>query len=454
LSSSGLSGADNRLVPGHTGVLALDVPSRMTALVDGGDDRVPVELMAAVNVKDGFAPTLVATVHGYEGGQAAFTWSVVDGLRRDLTDARIVAVSDWTAPASWDAPEPGRRIDYVHRTGTGVLVAGREFVAVAQGWAIQSTTTAALQTRAIFDALLEEAVGSITIRRPAGRRDTVTRLVGRVPVERGVERLLPVPPTGESGPVSPREDLTSLREQAAWTYPQAVGLRPQTLEILQALDPDRPVFPDVPGLLEDLAGAGLVGEHGLNEDGVFLLDALRASRSSLTATLHARGEESTLSCVLAGDVSVAVWGLSRGQRQYGHPGEATRQRLGVAIVPTAELSAVVCGWLGVGPVWVDEQSPVVAAPQDVEQLVGGRPVPGLFPEGPEIHLWQLATTTDQGVIDEVEYLDAGARGLYTVRGDDEFPDKVLLWPADPAWVLRVLEDRVQAAYFGRPVTLV
>lgn len=29
----------------------------------------------------------------------------------------------------------------------------------------------------------------------------------------------------------------------------------------------------------------------------------------------------------------------------------------------------------------------------------------------------------------------------------------MLWPADSSWVARMIEDRVQAASFARPVTL-
>lgn len=432
-AAPGTSEAD-REVTGPAGVLSFTVPVRMTAIVDDAEDRLPLEVLAVINVKDGFAPSLAVTVHGYEGDQSALTWSVLDGLRRDLRQPRIIGVSRWTAPDQWGATEQGRQVDYLHRAADGQLVAGREYVAVARGWAVQVSTSASVQTRLVFDEMLQQAVGNLSVLREAGRMDPVTTVVG-------------APASGAC------EDLTWLVDQAAWTYPEAVGLLPGSLEVLQLADPDSPVLPRVPEVLDDLAGAGLLGNDGWTEDGVFLADVLRAARSSLTATLFVDGQETTLSCVISGEVSAAVWGPGRGQRQLGHPGEATDRRLGVALVPTIELSAVVCGWLGVTPAWTLDEAPLVSTAQQLEALVEGQDVPGLVAPGTPVHLWRLTTTTEAGVIDEVDYLGVAGRGLYTVRGDEEFPDTVVLWPAEPAWVLRLVEDRVQAAYFGRPVTL-
>jgi len=435
--------APDRGVRGRRGIMAFDVPARMTAIVDEAPEPLPVELMAAVNAKDGYTPTLVVTASGYEGRQPHFTRAALEGLERDLVNPRIIGVADWAAPESWGAVETGCVIDYTHAIGDeGLMVAGRDYLAVAQGWALQVATTATPQSRFIMDTLFEEALGRLSVlRRPTGQ-DAVTVLPGWLPLSESA--------TGQAS----RIDLGRWLERAAWTRPDGVSLLPSTLEALAAMDTEAPVLPEDVSLLQDLTGASLLGRGGVTGDGILLAHVLRSAEAGLSVTLYRDGRQSAMTCAMLGEVTAVVWGPSLGQREYGHPGEASERRSGAAVIPTTELSATVCGWLGVGPAWTDDQAPVLAPASFVDDLVSGEPME-VDPFDPEtsLYLWHLSTWVGQRTLDDTFAVRAGRQGTFQVRADAATPDAVVLWPTDSSWVARMIEDRVQAAYFDRPVTL-
>lgn len=432
-----------RTITGRQGILALDVPARMTAIIDEGQEPLPVELIAAINTREGYTPTLIVTVFGYEGAQPLFTRSALDGLERDLTDPHIIAVADWAPPVAWGAAETGCVIDYTQLTGEDQqMVTGRDYLAVASGWAIQVTTTSTPQDRFIMDTLFQEALGRLSILRSPGDRDTLTVLAE--PADLGVSA------TGQMN----RLDLEPWRERAAWTHPDAVSLQPATLEVLAALDLDHPVLPDDKELLRDLTGAELLGGGELSGDALFLAELLQVADAGLSVTMYRRGRQSALTCAMYGEVTALLWGPSYGQLAHGHPGEASERRSGAAVVPTTELGTTVCGWLGVGPAWTDDEAPVLTSPDLVDRIVSGEPV-HLDAFGPEVplFLWHLNTWSGNRSLDDVYVLNAGVHGQFQLRADTERPDTLVLWPADSSWVARMIEDRVQAAFFDRPVTL-
>ncbi|WP_413544143.1 hypothetical protein [Citricoccus nitrophenolicus] len=430
-------------VRGRQNVLALDVPPRMTAIVDESEDPLPVELMAAVNTREGYTPTLVATVFGYEGGQPLFTRSALEGLERDLVSPHIIGVADWEPPASWNAPETGCVIDYTQITGEDEqLVFGRDYLAVAQGWAVQVTTTSTPQDRFIMDALLEEGIRGLSILRTPTTQDAVTVLAGPVPLGTSA--------TGHQN----RIDLGPWRERAAWTRPEAVSLQPASLEVLASMDLDEPVLPDDADLLRDLTGAGLLGPGGLSGDALFLSEVLQVADAGLSVTMYRDGRQSALTCAMFGETTAVLWGPSYGQLAYGHPGEASERRSGAAVIPTAELSSTVCGWLGLGPAWTDDESPVLTSPDLVDRIVSGDTVDlEAFGPNASLYLWHINTWAGERSLDDAFALNAGPRGHFQVRADTAMADSIVLWPADSSWVARMIEDRVQAAYFDRPVTL-
>jgi hypothetical protein len=435
--------ADDRGVRGRRGIMAFDVPARMTVIVDEAPEPLPVELMAAVNARDGYTPTLVVTASGYEGHQPQFTRAALEGLERDLIDPRVVGVADWAVPEAWGAVETGCVIDYTHSTVDDTLmVTGRDYLAVAQGWAIQVTTTATPQSRFIMDALFDEALERLSVlRRPAGQ-DAVTVLPGRLPLSESA--------TGQAN----RIDLGGWLERAAWTRPDGVSLLPFTLEALAAMDTAAPVLPEDVSLLQDLTGAGLLGPAGMTGDGLLLAHVLQSADAGLSVTLYRDGRQSAMTSAMLGEVTGVIWGPSLGQREYGHPGEASERRSGAAVIPTTELSATVCGWLGVGPAWTDDESPVLAPTSLVDSLVAGERVEvDAFDPETSLYLWHLSTWAGQRTLDDTFVVRAGRHGTFQVRADAAAPDAVVLWPTDSSWVARMIEDRVQAAYFDRPVTL-
>lgn len=441
--SAGSGETPGNAVRGRQSVLALDVPPRMTAIMDESEEPLPVELMAAVNTREGYTPTLVATVFGYEGGQPLFTRSALEGLERDLVSPHIIGVADWDPPASWDAQMTGCVIDYTQTTGDEEqLVFGRDYLAVAQGWAVQVTTTSTPQDRFIMDSLFEEAIRGLSILRAPDRHDAVTVLTGPEPVKASA--------TGAPS----RIELGAWRERAAWTRSDAVSLRPATLEALVSMDLEDPVLPDDADLLRDLTGAGLLGPGGLSGDALFLSELLQVADSGLSVTMYRDGRQSALTCAMFGETTAVLWGPSYGQLAYGHPGEASERRSGAAVIPTVELGATVCGWLGIGPAWTDDESPVLASPDLVDRIVSGDTV-RLEPFDPDatLYLWHLNTWAGERSLDDVFVLNAGPRGHFQVRADTADAGSIVLWPADSSWVARMIEDRVQAAYFDRPVTL-
>lgn len=433
-------GVDRQL--GHSGVLCLDVLPRMTLLANDGPERLPVELAAVVNVTEGFTPSLVATVNGYEGTRVPLLASVIDGLQRDLLEPRIIGISDWAAPASWETAEPGYVIDYLHRTTDGLLVAAQDVVAVSRGWAVQVTLTTTPQTRFILDDLLHDALSRITVERPVGPGDPVTVVTGGVPT---------VPSRVAGAPERP--DISWLADQAAWTHADEVGLSARSLEYLTQLDAGTPL-PASSSISEDLAGAGLLTHAGLTGDAVYLAQHLQQSDAGLTVTLHRAGEETTLTCAMVGETTAVIYGPSWGQRVLGHPGAANRDRSGAAVVATTELSAVICGWLGIGPAWVDDESPIIIGTSHLDAFANDaeRTFPGLEDATPP-GLWHISTWVGERTLDDTHVVHAGSRGQFLVRADTEDPSTVVLWPTDPAWLFRMIEDRVQAAFFDRAVTL-
>lgn len=434
------AGVDRRF--GHSGVLCLDVPPRMTILGNDGPDRLPVELIAVVNVTEGFTPSLVATVNGYEGTRVPLLASVIDGLQRDLLEPRIVGISDWTAPGTWESTEPGFLIDYLHRTADGLIVAAQDVVAVSRGWAVQITLTTTLQTRFILDDLLLDAVSRITVERHVGPGDPVTVVTG------GVSTV----PSRLAG-ASARPEIGWLADQAAWVHLDEVGLSAMSLEYLTQLDAGSPL-PASASVSENLAGAGLLTHTGLTGDALYLAQHLQQADAGLTVTLHRSGEETTLTCAMVGETTAVVYGPSWGQRVLGHPGAANRDQSGAAVVPTAELSAVICGWLGICPAWVDDESPIITDATRLDAFAedAERTFPGLEDATPP-GLWHISTWVGDRTLDDTHVVHAGPRGQFLVRADVQDPSTVVLWPTDPAWVFRMIEDRVQAAFFDRPVTL-
>ncbi|MGM7669914.1 hypothetical protein [Microbacterium sp. A93] len=441
--SAGAGETPGNTVRGRQNVLALDVPPRMTAIVDESEDPLPVELIAAVNTREGYTPTLVATVFGYEGSQPLFTRSALEGLERDLVSPHIIGVADWEPPASWNAQETGCVIDYTQTTGEDErVVFGRDYLAVAQGWAIQVTTTSTPQDRFIMDALLEEGIRGLSILRTPTSQDAVTVLAGSVPLGTSA--------TGHQN----RIDLGPWRERAAWTRPEAVSLQPDTLEVLASMDLEDPVLPDDADLLRDLTGAELLGPGGLSGDALFLSEVLQVADAGLSVTMYRDGRQSALTCAMFGETTAVLWGPSYGQLAYGHPGEASERRSGAAVIPTAELSSTVCGWLGLGPAWTDDESPVLTSPDLVDRIVSGDTVRlEAFDPDTSLYLWHINTWAGERSLDDAFALNAGPRGHFQVRADTANADSIVLWPADSSWLYRMIEDRVQAAFFGRPVTL-
>lgn len=433
----------NALVHGRDRVLGFDVPRRMTVIVDEAPERLPVELLAVINATDEHTPTLVATVHGYEGHQPQFTRAALEGLERDLVDPHIVGVADWAVPGHWGAVETGCVIDYFHRSGDDErLVAGRDYLAVARGWAIQVTTTASPQDRLVMDTVFEAALPRLSILRTPTSRDTVTTVAGPLPLECSA--------TGQRNRVS----LSRWREQAAWTHTDAVSVRPETLEYLASVEVDAPVVPDDAALLQDLADSRLLLSGSLAGKGLVLAEVLQSAEAGLNVSMYREGRQTAMSCAIVGETAAVLWGPGYGQLEYGHRGVASEWRPGAAVLPTAELSATVCGWLGIGPAWTDDEDPIMAPARLVDRFVTGKTVDiaAFTPETRPL-IWHLSTWSGDRTLDDTFGINGGDHGHFQARADTLTRNTVVFWPTDSSWWARMIEDRVQAAYFDRPVTL-
>ncbi|GAA1682914.1 hypothetical protein GCM10010977_30720 [Citricoccus zhacaiensis] len=372
--------------------------------------RPEIELIATLPVdEDTFRPSIVVTVNPFEGSIREFSVKALTGLTSTLRACRIVDVGGWER-RSEDRPQDhlgietdtslqSRRIEYVHRADNGRLVSGVDHLVLMDGWAVQISTTCALQDRLFLTADLEAMARSVE------------------PAPGGM-----APP---SAPVTAEPGYDATASAA------------------------------------ELEATGLVEDGRLTEVGDLLSATLQESAFRLRLTGTAGGGDHLVQVFGLSDVALMVSQPGFGERVLGGPWEAPgSEHLHVGMVPLSELSARLLAWAGALPAWNLLPTPALIAPAAYDaRLAGPTPPPaGADPALTALWdqswwVWRIEADADGADgFPETTVLATPQRGTYRVglvpdpvTGED----RVLLWPVESSFLLALVEDLFQAAHFGR-----
>lgn len=451
--------SDQPLTTGYLGVLQFrPAPHWIAERV-----RPEIELVATFPVdEDTFRPSIVVTVNPFEGSIREFSAKALTGLTSTLWECRVVDVSGWERRPE-DRPEEhlgvetdssllSRRIEYLHRADNGRLVSGVDYLVLMDGWAVQITSTCAVQDRLFLAGDLEAMARSVEVAASA-----MAPPPAPVTTEPGYDL------TATAAFDLPVEDLTPW--QGAPHLDAGDGwLNPQALERLQessglALGRLAPAQPD--GLLAELEDAGLVADGRLTDTGDLLATLLTESAFRLRLTGRHGARESTVQVFAVSDVALVVAQQGFAELVLGAEWAAPDEdHLRVGVVPLSELSARLLAWTGSPPAWNLLPTPALIPPERFDARLAG---PQALPREADPVLrelwaepwWTWRIEAEADGLEELPsstVLTTPCRGSYRVglvTDPDTGRDRVLLWPVESSFLLGLVEDLVQAAHFGR-----
>lgn len=436
--------------------------------------REEVELFAAMPpVENEFTPNIVVTVNPYAGSIQDFCRLALEGLGDSLKETRIVDVSAWafsfTAPDSEgnvpvDAlgePLPahvGRVIEYTHRAPNGRTVSGVDYLVLLDGWAVQVSTTTAIQTRMLFDDDFVRMARSVTALRAPGAADVVAP-VG-IPQSVQVDAVATVRLGHEA------EDVTHYRTSGAnigsgtWISGEAIARIPQLKDVVLG----RLERNGNDAVLNELTELGVLENGRLGDIGAFMAAALDEASARLRLTGRFLDRETLFQAFALGDHVLVLAGPGYGQAILNQPWQApSRTAVLMQILPLSELTSAASRWAGAGPAWNIHVAPFMFEKEAIGlRFEGEAPLPaGADPVLEQVwnqpwFIWRLEAEGPRGPVDATTYVNAGPRGNYRIGMVDEpgtGREKTALWAVDSSFIFRQLEDVLQAAYFGRETRL-
>lgn len=436
--------------------------------------REEVELFAAMPpVENEFTPNIVVTVNPYAGTIQDFCRLALEGLAASLKETRIVDVSAWAfrfqAPdAAGNVPvdalgEPlpaqvGRAIEYTHRAPNGRTVSGADYLVLLDGWAVQISTTTAIQTRMLFDDDFARMARSVAVLRAPEPADTVA--APKAPQSAEVDAVA----TARLGHEA--EDLTHYRTSGAdigrgtWITGDAIARIPQLKDVVigrlerSGNDP----------VLDELSDLGVMENGRLGDIGQFMAAALDESSARLRLTGRFLNRETLFQAFALGDHVLVLAGPGYGQAILNQPWQApSRNAVLMQILPLSELTSAASRWTGAGPAWNIHVAPFMFDQEAIGLRFEGE---APLPEGADQVLeqvwnqpwfiWRLEAEGPRGPSAATTYVNAGPRGNYRMGTVDEpgtGREKTALWAVESSFIFRQLEDILQAAYFGREARL-
>ncbi|HXD27697.1 MAG TPA: hypothetical protein VN621_02955 [Arthrobacter sp.] len=458
---------------GFEGILSFELPAPWAA----EKLRPEVELFGSMPPVEGeFTPNVVVTVNPFAGSLPDFCQRAASGIVASLTEGRIVDIDDWAyrfEPPGEDGQTPvdelglplarhaGRTIEYTHRAPIGRTVSGVDYLVLLDGWAIQISTTTAMQTRQLFEDEFVTIARSVTAMHAAESHEVPSGAAADTrPVDGGA---LDAVATKARGTAS--EDYSFYQAAGSWigegTWMSGAAIaRMGELEdsVLGRLsmggDP----------VLEELRALGVLEGGRLSEIGDVMATALNNAPTRLRLTGRFLDVETTLQAFAIGDLALVAAEPGYGPRVLNQPWNPDDPSLfNVQLIPLSELSSCASRWAGAGPAWNLHVAPfLLESGQLDERFAGEAPMPTGADEVMEQvwnqpwFIWQIEAEGEATAIEPVTYVNAGIRGNYRI-GQMEDPatgtDKPAMWATDSSYILRQLEDVLQAVVFGRDVQL-
>lgn len=458
---------------GFQRILSFELPAPWSAQ----QLRPEVELFGTMPPVDGeFTPNVVVTVNPYAGTLQDFCRRAVAGIVASLTEGRVVDVDGWayrTERPDGDGTLPvderglplaqhaGRIVEYTHRAPVGRTVSGVDYLVVLDGWAVQVSTTTALQTRHLFEEDFLAIARSVTALHAADGRaiPSTDDAAPQGSTDTGIDAIATRVRGAESEDYSFYQAAGSWIGEGTWMSGAAIA-RMGELEdsVLGRLS-----FGGDP-VLDELRELGVLDGGRLSEIGDVMATALNNAPTRLRLTGRFLDAETTLQAFAIGDMALVAAEQGYGPRVLNQPWNPDDPSLfNVQLIPLSELSSCASRWAGAGPAWNLPVAPLLLdAGQLDERFAGEAPLPAGADEAMEHvwnqpwFIWQIEAEGQATEIESVTYVNAGVRGNYRI-GRIEEPgtgaDKPAMWATDSSYILRQLEDVLQAVVFGRDVQL-
>lgn len=429
--------------------------------------RPEVELFGSMPPVHGeFTPNVVVTVNPYSGTLQEFGRLAVSGGVADLTEGRIVDVSEWDfRPDASDEEALGhssRIVEYTHRAPVGRTVSGVDYLVLLDGWAIQISTTMALQTRHLFAEEFEAIARSVTALRPADGLEEASGDGGTSSgsAEAAVDEVATRARGGELEECSFYQAAGSWIGEGTWMTGAAIARMGEVEDSVLGrlgLGTKDPV-------LDELRELGVLEGGRLSEIGDVMATMLNGATTRMRLTGRFLDGETMLQAFVVGDLALVVAEQGYGPRvlnQFWNPDDETM--FNVQLIPLRELSSCASRWAGAGPAWNVHVEPLLLRSGHLdERFAGESPLPGGENEAMEQvwnhpwFIWEIQAEGETTSIEPITYVNAGPRGNYRI-GLIEHPetgkDQPALWATDSSYILWQLEDVLQAVVFGREVQL-
>lgn len=459
---------------GYQGILSFELPPPWSSQ----SLRPEVELFGSMpSVEGEFTPNIVVTVNPFSGTLQDFCQRAVSGIVASLKVGRIVDVGSWTyrPEGLGDArPNPtgarldpaehyaGRVIEYTHRAPIGRTVSGVDYLVLLDGWAVQISTTTALQTRHIFEDVFEVIARSVTPLHLADGQD----LNSAQDEKQGAAIY------AGSDAVATRvlgedvEDYSFYQSSGSWIGEGTWMSRAAIARMTELEDSALGRLSTRGGdaVLDELRALGILEGGRLSEIADVMATALNNAPARLRLAGSFLNEETTLEAFVLGDLALVVAEQGYGPRilnQPWHPDDPTL--CNVQLIPLSELSSCASRWAGAGPAWNLHVAPHLLETGVLdERFAGEAPLPVGADQVMEQlwnqpwFVWQIEAEGEAGTIDPITYVNAGIRGNYRVgimEDPETHADKSAMFATDSSFILRQLEDVVQAVVFGREVQL-
>lgn len=457
---------------GFQRILSFELPEPWSAEVV----RPEVELFGSMPLVEGeFTPNVIVTVNPFSGSLPDFSRRAVSGIVASLKEGRIVDVDEWayrTEPPDGDGQIPvddrglplvrhaGRVVEYTHRAPVGRTVSGVDYLVLINGWAVQISTTTALQTRHLFEEEFVAIARSVNALRAAAEAGVPVGEDGSV-VSPGSDGVDPVASRARG---EESEDYSFYQASGSWI---GEGTWMSGAAIARMAELEDSVLGRLSGagddpVLDELRDLGVLEGGRLSEIGDVMATALNNAPHRLRITGRFLDQETSLQAFAIGDLVLVA-----AERGYGpsvlnqpwHPEDP--QLFNVQLIPLSELSSCASRWAGAGPAWNLHVAPFLLEPGQLDQRFAGE---APQPEGANTvmeevwnqpwFVWQIEAEGEAGAIEPITYVNTGIRGNYRVALMEDpatGEDRPALWSTDSSYVLRQLEDVIQAVVFGREV---
>lgn len=458
---------------GFQRILSFELPAPWSAQ----QLRPEVELFGTMPPVDGeFTPNIVVTVNAYSGTLQDFCRRAVAGIVASLTEGRVVDVDGWayrTELPDGDGGLPvderglplaqhaGRVVEYTHRAPVGRTVSGVDYLVVLDGWAVQVSTTTALQTRHLFEEDFLAIARSVTALHAADDREIPS--TGDAAPQGGSDSGIDAVATRARGAES--EDYSFYQAAGSWIG-EGTWMSGAAIARMGELEDSvlgRLSFGGDP-VLDELRDLGVLEGGRLSEIGDVMATALNNAPTRLRLTGRFLDAETTLQAFAIGDMALVAAEQGYGPRVLNQPWNPDDPSLfNVQLIPLSELSSCASRWAGAGPAWNLHVAPVLLETGQLdERFAGEAPLPTGANEAMEQvwnqpwFIWQIEAEGETTEIEPMTYVNAGVRGNYRI-GLMEDPgtgvDQPAMWATDSSYILRQLEDVLQAVVFGRDVQL-